>query len=61
MFKPEYNSIVIGVTEFRIKIPEILKHLQKNHKIILMKRGYPVAVIQGYKDFKDREDFLKML
>lgn len=61
MFKPEYNSVVVGVTEFRSKIPEILKQLQKKHKVILMKRGYPIAVLQSYKEFKEKEDFLKML
>ncbi len=61
MFKPEYNSVVMGVTEFRSKVPEVLTQLKKNQKVILMKRGYPVAVLQSYKEFKDKEDFLKML
>jgi len=61
MFKPEYNSIVMGVTEFRKKVPEVLKQLEKKHKVILMKRGYPVAVLQSYKEFKDKEDFFKAL
>lgn len=51
----------MGVTEFRSKVPEVLTQLKKNQKVILMKRGYPVAVLQSYKEFKDKEDFLKML
>lgn len=57
MFKSNKNTIVIGVTELRTKLPELLKNLG-NKKIILMKRGYPLAVLQDYKDFVEKEELL---
>lgn len=57
MFKTSKNTIVIGVTEARTKLPELLKDLS-NKKIILMKRGYPVAVLQNYQEFMEKEEML---
>ncbi len=57
MFKTSKNIIVIGVTEARTKLPELLKDLGKK-KIVLMKRGYPVGVIQNYKEFVEKEELL---
>lgn len=57
MFKSNKHTIIIGITEARAKLPTLLKNL-KAKKIILMKRGYPLAVIQDYKDFIEKEELL---
>ena len=57
MFKSNKNTIIIGVTEARVKLPELLQNLGPK-KIILMKRGFPLAVIQDYKNFVEKEELL---
>lgn len=57
MFKSNKNTLILGLTEARTRLPVLLKDLGSK-KIILMKRGYPVGVIQGYKDFIEKEELL---
>jgi hypothetical protein len=38
-------------------LPELLRDLGSK-KIILVKRGYPVGVLQGYKEFVEREELI---
>lgn len=57
MFKSNKNTIVLGLTEARGKLPELLRDLGSK-KIILVKRGYPVGVVQGYKEFVEREELI---
>jgi len=57
VFKSNKSTIIVGVTEARAKLPELLKDLGSK-KIILMKRGFPVGVLQGYKDFVEKEELL---
>lgn len=57
MFKSNKSTVIIGVTEARAKLPELLKDLGSK-KIILMRRGFPLAVLQDYKDFVEKEELL---
>lgn len=57
MFRSNKNTIILGVTEARTRLPELLKDLGKK-KIVLVKRGYPVGVIQAYQEFVEREELL---
>ena len=57
MFKSNKNTVVLGVTEARKKLPELLRDLG-GKKIILMKRGFPVGVVQGYREFVEKEEMI---
>lgn len=50
------DTIMIGATEFRSEMPTLIKVLG-NKKIILMKRGEPIAVLQNFQKYKEEEDW----
>lgn len=51
------DTIMIGTTEFRSKMPHLIKVLGKK-KVILMKRGEPVGVFLNFSDYQKQEEWL---
>lgn len=48
---------LIGSTELRTEIPKLTKDVQVQ-TVIVTKRGKPVAVLQNYAQYKEKEDLL---
>jgi prevent-host-death family protein len=57
MIKINDDTILIGITSLRTEMPIILKEMKKK-KVILTKRGKPVAVIEDYDEYQKKEKFL---
>lgn len=57
MIKTDEPTILIGLSEFREKAPELQKKM-KDHVVILTKRGKPVAVLQDFTEYKRQEAIL---
>ena len=51
---------IMGATDLRAEMPKLIKDL-KTKKILVMKRGRPVAVIESYQDFMEKESFFDKL
>jgi len=56
MIKVNDNTVMVGATEFRSDMPKFMKMIHVN-KVIVMKRGEPVAVFQNFKDYQEEEDW----
>lgn len=54
MFDIDSNTVLVGSTDLRTRIPEISSSL-KNKKIIIMKRNKPIAVIQDFEKFQEAQ------
>ena len=51
---------VIGTTELRTEIPKLTRDL-KMKTVIITKRGKPVAVLEKYQKYREKEDILDEL
>ncbi|MBU0668101.1 hypothetical protein KJ835_03180 [Patescibacteria group bacterium] len=49
---------LVGTTELRNQIPMLAKDL-KNKTVIVMKRGKPVAVLEDYAKYTEKEKILE--
>ena len=52
------NTIMIGTSELRTEIPKVEKEI-KEKKVILTKRGKPIAIIQDFQAYNEREKLLE--
>ena len=52
------NTIMVGTSELRTEIPKVEKEI-KEKKVILTKRGKPIAVIQDFETYNEREKLLE--
>ncbi|MFA6305613.1 MAG: hypothetical protein WC651_02695 [Candidatus Gracilibacteria bacterium] len=52
------NTIMVQTSELRTGIPGITKEI-KEKKVILTKRGKPIAIIQDFQTFNEREKLLE--
>lgn len=64
MYYKLYNMIninddvaVMGASEMRNEIPNITKNL-KSKKIIITKRGKPIAVLQEFQEYEEKEKLI---
>src|SRR3990170_7107827 len=48
------DAIIGGISEIRANFPELVVNI-KNGKVIVTKRGVPVAVIQSYQSYEEME------
>ncbi|MFA5828974.1 MAG: type II toxin-antitoxin system Phd/YefM family antitoxin [Candidatus Gracilibacteria bacterium] len=48
---------LIGATELRTEVPKLINDL-KMKTVIVTKRGKPVAVLQNYTKYQEKEDLL---
>ncbi len=55
MFKVEEKTTLVGVSELRKVMKDVLEELKTN-KVVLTKRNKPVGVILDYKEFKKMEE-----
>ncbi|MBU3933180.1 MAG: type II toxin-antitoxin system Phd/YefM family antitoxin [Candidatus Omnitrophica bacterium] len=60
MLNIKEDSTLVGVSELRTKMDEILKE-SKLHKIIIEKRNKPVAVLMSLEKYKHIEEALDLL
>jgi len=51
------DTVLIGTTELRSKMPEISKNI-KIKKIIVVKRGEPFAVLTDFEQYQEKEDMI---
>jgi len=54
----------VNVTEGKRDFTKIIREIEKNKEVIVIKKGRPVAVIASYKRFKNLkrlEDYMNML
>lgn len=60
MITVEEKTTLVGVTELRKVIKEILEKLKSN-KVILTKRNKPVGVLVDYEEFREIEEIMEAL
>ena len=60
MITVEEKTTLVGVTELRKVIKEILGKLKSN-KVILTKRNKPVGVLVDYEEFREIEEIMEAL
>ncbi|EKD47688.1 MAG: hypothetical protein ACD_65C00334G0003 [uncultured bacterium] len=49
------DTILIGATELRTEVPMLMK---MKKKVIVMKRGKPIGVLQNFDDYEAQEKIL---
>lgn len=54
MFHIKDQTTLVGATELRTALPGLSKNL-KSQKIIIVKRGKPLAVLQDFEQYEERE------
>ncbi|MFA5948124.1 MAG: type II toxin-antitoxin system prevent-host-death family antitoxin [Candidatus Gracilibacteria bacterium] len=52
------NTLMLGTSEFRMEIPKIVKEI-KLKKIILTKRGKPIAILQDFEEYEAKEKLIE--
>ena len=52
------NTIMVGTSELRTEIPKVEKEI-KEKKVILTKRGKPIAIIQDFQTYNEKEKLLE--
>ena len=60
MLNIKEDTTLVGVSELRTKMDEILKE-SKIHKVIIEKRNKPVAVLLSMERYKHIEEVLELL
>lgn len=60
MLKIKEDTTLVGVSELRTKMEEILKESEV-HKIVIEKRNKPVAVLLSLEKYKHIEEALELL
>lgn len=57
MINVNENTIMIGTSELRTQMPQISKEIGTK-QIILTKRGKPIAILQDYESYEQKEKML---
>lgn len=57
MLNVDENTVLIGATELRSKMPQISKDI-KTKKVIVVKRGEPFAVLSDFDGYKEKEEII---
>ena len=60
MLTVKEDTTVIGVTELRKMIPEVLKKL-KQEKVILTRRNRPIGILIDYDEFERIEQMIDLI
>jgi len=57
MIKVNEETAIIGASELRTEIPNLTKNFVFK-KVIITKRGKPIAVLEDYKEHEEKEKLL---
>lgn len=57
MINIKEETIMVGTSELRTEMPKIAEAIKVKH-VILTKKGKPIAVIQDYNSYNEREKLL---
>lgn len=57
MINVNENTIMIGTSELRAQMPKIAKEIKMKH-VILTSRGKPIAILQDYDSYEQKEKML---
>ena len=60
MLTVQEDTTVIGITELRKMIPELLKRI-KREKVILTRRNQPIGVLVDYEEFERIEEMIDLI
>ena len=60
MLSVKENSTIVGITELRKRIPEILTKIKKE-KVILTRRNKPIGVLVDYKEYEKMEELIESI
>ena len=58
MLEIKDQSTLVGMVELRVLMPKLAKNL-KNKKVIVVNRGVPIAVLQDYREYEEKEAMLE--
>jgi prevent-host-death family protein len=60
MLTVKEDTTVVGITELRKMIPEILKKI-KTEKVILTRRNRPIGILLDYQEFERIEQMVDLI
>ena len=60
MLTVKEDTTVVGITELRKMIPEILKKI-KREKVILTRRNRPIGILLDYEEFERIEQMIDLI
>jgi prevent-host-death family protein len=60
MLTVKEDTTVIGITELRKRIPELLKRI-KREKVVLTRRNQPVGILVDYEEFEKMEQMIDLI
>ena len=60
MLTVKEDTTVIGVTELRKMIPEVLKKI-KREKVVLTRRNRPIGILVDYEEFERIEAMIDLI
>ena len=60
MLEVKEDTTVVGITELRKMIPEILKKI-KREKVILTRRNRPIGILLDYEEFERIEQMIDLI
>jgi prevent-host-death family protein len=60
MLTVKEDTTVIGITELRKMIPEVLKKI-KREKVILTRRNRPIGILVDYQEFERIEQMIDLI
>ena len=60
MLTVKEDTTVIGITELRKMIPEVLKKI-KREKVILTRRNQPIGILVDYQEFERIEQMIDLI
>jgi prevent-host-death family protein len=60
MLSVKEDTTVVGITELRKMIPEILKKI-KQEKVILTRRNRPIGILVDYEEYERMEKMIETL
>lgn len=60
MLTVKEDTTVIGITELRRMIPEVLKKI-KREKVILTRRNRPIGILVDYQEFERIEQMIDLI
>ena len=57
MLNIDENTVMIGATELRSKLPQITKDI-KTKKVVVLKRGKPFAILTDFDEYTEKENII---
>jgi prevent-host-death family protein len=60
MLSVKEDTTIVGITELRKMIPEILKKI-KQEKVILTRRNRPIGILVDYEEYERMEKMIEAL